>query len=391
MSNIKERFELLLENPTPANNFEFKDFLRNQPIHSVLENSELVMIHEASLGYLTEIYESKGLTTEQCEDELNKVKKTLAELSKTNHTRLATVFNKLRRCESILEHTIAVKSSDEYLLESTLQAFEKESDAYKKKITDYVVTESYQANGPDKLFLATLEKSLEADFATEFVKLVKANDTKAISESVKTLLDISSKYNSVYEDSVLLEANGTLKDKAKKVAIKADEKSRDLTNKARKGIDDTRRVTTITGKAVGRLANLIDSTYVKLRDMDKDQQRKALLTGGIYKRAFKFFRLAVVGGSVSLFSPALSLIVMVCMIARRHMNDTKLINDLKHDLETERRIINEKIRDADSNGDKKQKYQLMRLEDKISKEIARLESGTKSVSKLDYRELKRGD
>ncbi len=123
--------------------------------------------------------------------------------------------------------------------------------------------------------------------------------------------------------------------------------------------------------------------------MDRDARRQAIATGGIRKRVFKVLRTAVVSGSIALFSPAAAAIHLIVTIALDKRTDRRIKDALISDLEHELRVIQEKIRDADSSGDKKAKYQLMRLESKLEKEIARIKTNNKNVEPLNYKELRK--
>lgn len=388
MSTIIEQFELLLENPTPPNRFEFKSFLRSQPIGSVLESSETIMVHEDSVDYLNEIYKTGTLTVEQMKVEVNKINNVLSELSQLETRAIAPVVNKLRQGESFLKDTIVLKESDEYLLESAINYFETKEERYKKQLTNIVVTESFKTDGPDKLFFNTLEASLEAEFGKELFSLAKIDSPQALTESISRIGKIVSKYDTVYEDSLVYEAGG-VKEKAKKTAIKADEKSRDLINKARKGANETKRVAVIAGKAGGRVGNLVTKTLEDIKTMDRQARMQAIATGGMHKRLFKVLRTVVTTGAIAYFSPIAAAIHLVVTVALNERTEKRLKDALITDLEHELRVVQEKVRDADSNGDKKAKYQLMRLESKLEKEIMRIKTGNKNIEPMNYKELRK--
>ena len=61
------------------------------------------------------------------------------------------------------------------------------------------------------------------------------------------------------------------------------------------------------------------------------------------------------------------------------MKDKRIRNDLARELETEIRVCEEKINDAASNGDLKEKYRLMRIKSQLEKESLRVRSNSKMI------------
>ena len=53
--------------------------------------------------------------------------------------------------------------------------------------------------------------------------------------------------------------------------------------------------------------------------------------------------------------------------------DRRIRNELTRELETEIRICEEKINDANANGDQQEKYKLMRIKDKLTAEKHRVQ------------------
>ena len=64
------------------------------------------------------------------------------------------------------------------------------------------------------------------------------------------------------------------------------------------------------------------------------------------------------------------------------MNDARnkrLRNELTKELETEIQVTEEKIQDANANGDQKEKYQLIRIKNKLEAEKVRVNANSKYI------------
>lgn len=86
----------------------------------------------------------------------------------------------------------------------------------------------------------------------------------------------------------------------------------------------------------------------------------------------RMIRRAALAGTALAINPAIAAIgIVVGFAIRKKLTATekeRILLELNHELE----IVKEKIKDADANGDRKKKYELMRLENKINLDIDRL-------------------
>ena len=99
---------------------------------------------------------------------------------------------------------------------------------------------------------------------------------------------------------------------------------------------------------------------------------------GFRKKALRNLKLAMLYGSAAKIK--LSLIPVVAIT--RHfskMKDTRIRNELARELMTEIKVCDEKIQDANANGDHKEKYRLMRIKDKLHAEYVRVMVNSKYV------------
>lgn len=135
-------------------------------------------------------------------------------------------------------------------------------------------------------------------------------------------------------------------------------------------------------KAAGQLpANVIadikDQTK-KIDEADDERRKKYMLEPGFRKKGFRNLKLGLLYGTAARAKLALVPVIAVC----RHFSkkkDMRIRNELTRELETEIKITDEKINDANSAGDNKEKYQLMRIKSKLEAEKARVKMNSKYI------------
>ena len=136
------------------------------------------------------------------------------------------------------------------------------------------------------------------------------------------------------------------------------------------------------GKAVMALPmNVVKEIKKVGADLDKadDERRKSFMTDpGFRKKSFHNLKMAIMYGTAVQINLALVPIIMII----RHFSkdkDIRIRNELIREIETEIKVCEEKISDASSAGDTKEKYRLMRIKEKLSAELARVKSNSKYV------------
>lgn len=129
-------------------------------------------------------------------------------------------------------------------------------------------------------------------------------------------------------------------------------------------------------------ANAVSSTPKRISDdlkkfvsdfdkWDDNRRKEFLLKPGYRHKIIKHFKNAIMLGSVA--SINLACIPMFALV--HHCSKTKdkrIRNELARELENEIHICEEKINDANSAGDNKSKYELMRIKDKLEAEKIRV-------------------
>lgn len=148
--------------------------------------------------------------------------------------------------------------------------------------------------------------------------------------------------------------------KAYKKMAKAKEKGEDIKNAAK-----------AAGAIPLKIKEDINESIQKWDEMDDERRMNYIVKPGFRKKAFRNLKLAMIYGASASYS---LLMIPITMIARHYskQKDRRIRNQLVHEFETEIEICKEKIQDASSNGDNKEKYKLMRIKSKLERERTRV-------------------
>ena len=135
-------------------------------------------------------------------------------------------------------------------------------------------------------------------------------------------------------------------------------------------------------KAVTQIPkNIMDSINQVAKDMetkDVEKRKDRMIDPGYRKKIISNLKKAVLYGSVTYVNLALLPVTLVL----RHFSkskDRRIRNELISELETEIKIVEEKINDANSNGDQKEKYKLMRIKSSLERETMRVKTNSKTI------------
>ena len=122
----------------------------------------------------------------------------------------------------------------------------------------------------------------------------------------------------------------------------------------------------------------IQNFQKKFDKMDENRRKKFFLKPGYRHKIFKNFKLALLYGGAA--KVKLTFIPLTMLI--RHFDkdkDRRIRNELSLELESEIKVCDEKIKDADSKGDNAEKYKLMRIKDKLEAELTRVRLNSKMI------------
>lgn len=133
-----------------------------------------------------------------------------------------------------------------------------------------------------------------------------------------------------------------------------------------------------------RASDAINKKVDDIMNFSRDAKREKILTGkntvrvsGVLKNAIKILVAGTAG--VGLFGPiAGAAIGLIGILGARGISKNVEDREKKRillELETELKIVKEKVEDAKGENNKKQKYQLMRIQANLEKEITRIKHG----------------
>ena len=168
--------------------------------------------------------------------------------------------------------------------------------------------------------------------------------------------------------------------KDKKLTKLQDKEARKLAKqqkKEEKGLRRKMRFKAATS-APRNAAKRVEQQVNKFDEMD-DNRRKAYMTKpGFRKKWFRNLKLAILYGTAASYKIAMLPIVAMC----RHFSkkkDRRMQNELIREIDTEIKVIDEKINDANAAGDTRQKYQLMRTKAQLEAERTRVATNSKYI------------
>lgn len=135
-------------------------------------------------------------------------------------------------------------------------------------------------------------------------------------------------------------------------------------------------------KAVTNLPmNVVTSIKKVTKSLDEadDERRKNFMTEpGFRKKIWRNLKLAILYGSAAQAKLAYVPVVMLCRNFSKQ-KDQRIRNELVREIETEIKVCEEKINDANANGDQKEKYRLIRIKDQLDAELVRVKTNSKYV------------
>lgn len=177
-----------------------------------------------------------------------------------------------------------------------------------------------------------------------------------------------------------------------KNADEARKKVNVAANKVRTGAAKLKHKVKQSGQATKAALHQVDKTGKAMDDAATNAVNKAKnvyrndVRGEIIesKTTIKFGRIirkAIMVGSLVLVNPALGAIGALTTMALRKNVKAKERRKILRELEEELEIVNEKIEDSRGDENKEKKYQLMRIRNKLQKDITRVQYGLKADDK----------
>ena len=161
-------------------------------------------------------------------------------------------------------------------------------------------------------------------------------------------------------------------------AMDAEVKQRKKMSEAKQKGQEVKNAAKAVAQLPMNVVNDIKDQVKKIDEADSTKRKKYMVEPGFRKKALRNLKLAITYGNAAKIK--LSLVPVVALT--RHWSkqkDRRVRNELISELQTEIKICDEKINDAGAAGDNNQKYELMRLRNKLENERTRVLFNSKHI------------
>lgn len=282
------------------------------------------------------------------------------------------------------------------MMESTLDA--EENDAFKKQIDTYKAI-AYEATLD--ILVSEYQQSDDIDeTASGYTILTNCLSLEKAFDTVNTLYSEFAKYTTESEDDEVSdddldvmdrEIGGQVEGKKpqapkpknhlNKVQFNAMDREakwqQKKANRQQKGQELKNAAKAVTSIPADVLKSIQDQVH-SLDEKDDDRRKRYMTEPGFRKKAFRNLKLAIIYGTAANVNLALVPTVAVC----RHWSKKKSMrirNELTRELQTDIRVCEEKIADANAEGNRDEKYRLMRIKDQLETELIRVKTNSKYI------------
>lgn len=143
----------------------------------------------------------------------------------------------------------------------------------------------------------------------------------------------------------------------------------------RRTAQEGRNALKATSKIPLNVTSALKKTVDDWDEMDDNRRKAYIIKPGYRKKYFRALKLCIIHYGAFAINPVLNIVLFICQKMSKS-KDVRIRNELIRELETEVKVCDEKIEDAKSNGDSKQKYKLMRIRDRLNAELLRVKANT---------------
>ena len=277
------------------------------------------------------------------------------------HT-IATKFN-------FIETTSDVYINNEYpfiTLTSSIIKIDNENSDFKQPLFS-VCVELILDTSPEKIQCP--KQTLENNIYIKLTDFLFDETDNSCLESFSEIINLIEKHGKITEMEDILESKNSV---LRKTALKAEDATKKTIKKIRDLKTKNKHTTVVLKRIPTHIDNFINNTLNKIKEMDKNERRNRIVEGTFRKKILKIVRNAIVLGAEWAISPALSAITLLAGIALDKKADKKVKNQILQELNLELKIVDEKLEDSRSDGNRKSKYELMRIKNKLEQEIDRI-------------------
>lgn len=160
-----------------------------------------------------------------------------------------------------------------------------------------------------------------------------------------------------------------------KAANKVASGVRAVSNKTVAAAKGAGRIKTAVKKSVDPFERTINNLVNKIREEDRKERTEKILSGQYTFSVGKAIRKAIMliaSGALLKSAPVIGAITLLTSFAVNKYLDDKQRKRIISELEAELKMVDEKLDDAKSDGERQKKYELMRIKMKLEKDIERV-------------------
>lgn len=270
----------------------------------------------------------------------------------------------------------AVDTEAQFALFDMLMATDKEvEDAYVNALSDLYTTEGVTHVTPDERFSYLIQESARLSdeiLVLEFTEggkqpKIVSRDMENHNEQEKEKKDKKQKIEKPKQK---------LTSKMQAKALDADKKMKEKTASGNRAIQEVKNTVKAVAKIPENIVNNIKRHIKQWDDMDDNRRKEYIIQAGFRKKYFKLFKLALAHRILFAVNPLFNIVLFIFQ-KLSHEKDVRIRNELGSEIATEIKICEEKINDANERGDKKEKYQLIRIKEKLQAEEVRIKTNTR--------------
>lgn len=300
------------------------------------------------------------------------------------------------------EHLTIHESADDAIFASPADFMESMVTNF--ECEEVLSEESRQTKIKNLLFEKTvLEATRDFESMEYMYSCEDAADDEDNAESVTSKLklesvrSISERCNAIDEDLVLLEFKdngdpsdvinksmgvepdkpdqGSLARRVQNKAIDTDIQAKKVAANAKKSAQQTRNTAKAITKIPREATDLVNKRIKEWDDLDDERRKEYMIKPGFRKKYWKALKIAIAHLLVFKISPIINIILAACHFVSAK-KDKRIRNELIQELDTEIKVLNQKVEDAKGNGDRQASYKLMRMQDKLMNERNRVASNS---------------
>ena len=212
-------------------------------------------------------------------------------------------------------------------------------------------------------------ESMELDAQEAIIRFATCESisNEELIETFKDMLESCTKYSYVSE-SVVLEG-----EMVRKASLGVQKGVRKVQHGVKQASTNAKRAVEPIKKTVNSVQDQFERTIDKIKQMDMEERREKLIKGGVRANLKRIIRAGIVTAAVNAVGGWwYAAVALIGQIFIDKKIDHRIKKEVVDDIDNNMKLLEEKIDDAKSEGNKQAKYQLMRQKAALEKESNRI-------------------